>query len=163
MFPTGSSIARPAPIAAAMVSSIRFTRRAPADSEASTIARFSTSVMPDGAHITTRGCASRVWFVLRMKCRSICSVTSKSAITPWRSGLIAEIVAGVRPIIRFASSPTACTAPLTESIATTDGSDTTMPWPFTNTSVFAVPRSIAMSRPGAEADGGKKAHPCPRA
>ena len=33
-----------------------------------------------------------------------------------------------------------------ESTATTDGSDTTIPWPRTNTRVFAVPRSIAMSR-----------------
>ena len=37
-----------------------------------------------------------------------------------------------------------------ESTATTDGSDTTIPWPRTNTSVFAVPRSIAMSRAAAE-------------
>src|SRR5688572_16278123 len=59
---------------------------------------------------------------------------------------MAEIVAGVRPIIRLASSPTAWTLPFIESIATTDGSETTMPWPFTNTSVFAVPRSMAMSR-----------------
>ena len=43
-----------------------------------------------------------------MKWRSICSVTSKSAITPWRSGRVAEICAGVRPIIRWASAPTAC-------------------------------------------------------
>ena len=39
-----------------------------------------------------------------MKCRSICSVTSKSAITPSFSGRIALIVPGVRPSIRFASS-----------------------------------------------------------
>ena len=42
-----------------------------------------------------------------MKWRSISSVTSKSAITPWRSGRVARIDAGVRPIIRFASAPTA--------------------------------------------------------
>ena len=39
-------------------------------------------------------------------------MTSKSAITPWRSGRIAEIVAGVRPIIRSASAPTAWTSPV---------------------------------------------------
>ena len=39
----------------------------------------------------------------------------------------AEIVAGVRPIIRSASEPTACTWPLSVSIATTDGSETTIP------------------------------------
>jgi hypothetical protein len=41
-----------------------------------------------------------------MKCRSICSVTSKSAITPSFSGRIAEIVPGVRPSMRLASTPT---------------------------------------------------------
>jgi hypothetical protein len=35
-----------------------------------------------------------------MKWRSIASVTSKSVITPWRSGRTAEIEAGVRPIMR---------------------------------------------------------------
>jgi hypothetical protein len=82
-----------------------------------------------------------------MKWRSICSVTSKSAITPSFSGRIAEIVPGVRPSIRFASTPTACTSPVRWSIATTLGSESTMPRPRTYTSVFAVPRSTAMSRP----------------
>jgi hypothetical protein len=54
---------------------------------------------------------------------------------------------GVRPSIRFASTPTACTSPVRWSIATTDGSESTMPRPRTYTSVFAVPRSTAMSRP----------------
>ena len=66
-----------------------------------------------------------------MKCRSICSVTSKSAITPSLSGRIALIVPGVRPIIRFASTPTACTSPVRWSIATTDGSLSTIPRPRT--------------------------------
>jgi hypothetical protein len=83
-----------------------------------------------------------------MKWRSIFSVTSKSAMTPWRSGRVAEIVAGVRPIIRCASAPTAWTSPERSSIATTEGSDSTMPRPRTCTTVFAVPRSIAMSRTG---------------
>ena len=38
-------------------------------------------------------------------------MTSKSAITPSFSGRIAEIVPGVRPSMRFASTPTACTSP----------------------------------------------------
>jgi hypothetical protein len=63
--------------------------------------------------------------------RSISSVTSKSAITPWRNGRTAEIAAGVRPIIRSASAPTAWTSPLLASIATTEGSDTTIPAPPT--------------------------------
>ena len=58
-------------------------------------------------------------------------MTSKSAITPSLSGRIAEIVPGVRPSIRFASTPTACTSPERWSIATTDGSERTMPRPRT--------------------------------
>jgi hypothetical protein len=49
--------------------------------------------------------------------------------------------------MRFASTPTACTSFVRESIATTDGSESTIPRPRTYTSVFAVPRSTAMSRP----------------
>jgi len=60
-------------------------------------------------------------------------VTSKSAITPWRSGRVAAIEAGVRPIIRSASEPTACTSPVSTSDATTEGSETTMPRPLTYT------------------------------
>ena len=135
----------PAPIAAASGSSIRCTERAPAATHASVSARRSTPVIPDGAHIITRGRARRPLWARAMKWRSIFSVTSKSAITPWRNGRTAEIRAGVRPIIRWASSPTACTAPLSVSIATTEGSDDTIPSPRTNTSVLAVPRSIAMS------------------
>jgi hypothetical protein len=80
--PIGSSISRPAPIAAAIGSSIRCTRRAPAESEASSTARCSTWVMPDGAHTISRGCARWRSSTLRMKYRNIASVTSKSAITP---------------------------------------------------------------------------------
>ena len=47
----------------------------------------------------------------------------------------------------FASSPTAKTDffPLLSTTATTDGSFRTTPLPFNTTSVFAVPRSIAIS------------------
>ena len=65
--PTGSSMATPAPMAAAMGSSIRCTRRAPAASEASSTARFSTSVTPEGAHTMSRGWAIRRSSTLRMK------------------------------------------------------------------------------------------------
>jgi hypothetical protein len=82
-----------------------------------------------------------------MKWRSICSVTSKSAITPSLSGRMAWIVPGVRPSMRLASMPTAWTSAERESIATTDGSESTMPRPRTYTRVLAVPRSTAMSRP----------------
>ena len=122
MFPVGSATGSPAPIAAAIGSSIRYAWRAPAESVASSTARFSTPVTPEGTQTTTRGCAKRCWCTFWMKWRSICSVTSKSAITPSFSGRIALIVPGVRPSIRFASSPTACTSPVRWSIATTDGS-----------------------------------------
>ena len=145
--PVGSPTGSPAPIAAAIGSSIRYAVRAPADRHASSTARFSTPVTPEGTHTTTRGCAQRFWWTFWMKCLSICSVTSKSAITPSLSGLIAWIVPGVRPSMRLASMPTACTSPVRESIATTLGSDSTIPRPRTYTSVFAVPRSTAMSRP----------------
>jgi hypothetical protein len=52
-------------------------------------------------------------------------------MTPSLSGRIAWIEPGVRPSMRFASTPTACTSPLLVSIATTDGSDRTMPRPRT--------------------------------
>ena len=48
MFPVGSETGRPAPIAAAIGSSIRYAWRAPAESVASSTARFSTPVTPDG-------------------------------------------------------------------------------------------------------------------
>jgi len=71
---------------------------------------------------------------LRMKWRSIASVISKSAITPWRSGRVARIEAGVlaescawpRPRPR-------CTLPVSSEIATTDGSKSTIPRPRMNT------------------------------
>ena len=51
MFPSGSSTLRPAPIAAAIGSSIKNTSLAPACCAASSIAFFSTSVTPYGTHI----------------------------------------------------------------------------------------------------------------
>ena len=66
-----------------------------------------------------------------MKWRSISSVTSKSAMTPSFSGRIAGSCPGVRPSIRLASIPTAWTSPVRESIATTLGSESTIPRPRT--------------------------------
>ena len=57
--PVGSPTGRPAPIAAAIGSSMRYAWRAPADRQASSTARFSTPVTPDGTQTTTRGCAQR--------------------------------------------------------------------------------------------------------
>src|SRR4051794_12452932 len=152
MRPIGSAMSRPAPIAAARDSSIRWTSRAPALSDASSIARRSTSVIPEGAHMTSVGRLKRDRTTLSRNWRSIASVTSKSAITPWRSGRSAEIDAGVRPIICCASWPTACTSPVRWSIATTDGSDITIPRPRTKMTVLAVPRSMATSPSERRAD-----------
>ena len=58
--PTGSPMSIPAPIAAASDSSIRWTSRAPALSVASSTARRSTSVIPDGAQMTMRGREKRL-------------------------------------------------------------------------------------------------------
>jgi len=51
----------------------------------------------------------------------------------------------LRPTIRLASEPIARTLRVSRSIATTEGSSITTPFPLTITSVFAVPRSIPMS------------------
>ena len=125
-----------------------YARRAPAAIVASSTARCSTPVMPEGTQTTTRGFASsRRLCTFWMKYRSIFSVTSKSAMTPSFKGRTAWMWLGVRPIMRLASDPTASTAPLRVLIATTEGSFRTTPRPRTYTSVFAVPRSTAMSRP----------------
>ena len=84
---------------------MRNALRAPAERVASSTARFSTPVTPEGTHTTTRGCAHRFWCTFWMKWRSICSVTSKSAMTPSFSGRMALMLPGVRPSIRLASMP----------------------------------------------------------
>ena len=135
-------------MAAAIGSSMMNARRAPAEMVASSTARCSTPVMPLGTHTTTRGFArNRRRCTFWMKYRSIFSVTSKSAMTPSLSGRTARMCDGVRPIIRLASAPTARIAPVNWFTATTLGSLSTMPRPRTYTSVLAVPRSTAMSRP----------------
>ena len=57
MLPVGSLTGRPAPIAAAIGSSMMYTRRAPAWWPASLTALCSTPVMPLGTATTTRGLA----------------------------------------------------------------------------------------------------------
>jgi len=61
----------------------------------------------------------------------MCWVTSKSAITPSFIGRIATMFPGVRPIISFASRPTARTLFVPRTMATTLGSRSTIPSPFT--------------------------------
>src|SRR5215204_2852170 len=152
MDPWASLTGNPAPMAAARGSSIVYACRAPADSVASLTALSSTPVTPLGTHTTTLGPESERRILLcgcalRMKYESIFSVTSKSAITPSFKGRIATMWPGVRPSILFAADPTATTLSVLLSMATTEGSERTIPCPLTNTSVFAVPRSIATSLP----------------
>ena len=60
MFPVGSCTGRPAPMAAAMGSSMMNAGlRAPADSATSCTARCSTPVTPEGTQMTIRGLAKR--------------------------------------------------------------------------------------------------------
>ena len=136
MLPDGSDTGSPTPIAAAMGSSIRKISLAPARSALSFTARVSTSVIPEGTATRTRGLTRRhlagtLVFAFWMKYRSIASVTSKSAITPYFMGRTALMFPGVLPSIRFASSPTARTSLLRSLIATTDGSFSTTPLSFT--------------------------------
>ena len=78
--------------------------------------------------MTTRGRArTRRLCTLEMKWRSIASVTSKSEITPSFKGRTATMFEGVRPSMRFASSPTASTLFVPACTATTDGSRRTIP------------------------------------
>ncbi len=145
--PVASVTGMCAPIAAAIGSSIRWHSRAPALRAASCTAIFSTSVTPLGMPTTTRGRGIRpnLSCTFWMKYLSICSVTSKSLITPSLSGRTATMLAGVRPSMRFASVPMASTFLVFLLTATTDGSSMTTPLPRTVTRVFAVPRSIPMS------------------
>ena len=145
MLPVASFTGSPAPIAAAIGSSIRAAAFAPALITASSTARLSTSVIPDGIHTTTLGLKTLLTFASLIKERIIACVISKSAITPSFIGRTATMFSGVLPIISFAALPTASTLPSYLSIATTDGSLTTIPFPRTYTSVFAVPKSIPIS------------------
>ena len=86
-------------------------------------------MIPDGTQMTIRGLLHRLACTFWMKKRSIFSQTSKSAMTPSFNGRIVLMRPGVRPIIRLASSPTATGRPSLMSIATTDGSFSTMPCP----------------------------------
>ena len=149
MLPTGSAVGSPAPMAAAIGSSITVTWRAPALAAAWRTARRSTSVTPDGTQMTTRGRTNRrlphAW---RIKLCSMAAVMSKSAITPSFSGRTAKIELGAAPMMALASWPTQRTrsSSVRASTATTLGSRMIMPRPFIYTSVLAVPRSMPISQ-----------------
>ena len=104
MLPAASVIGMPAPMAAAIASSMRCTSLALARIALSFTARRSTCVISDGTPMTTRGRSQPLRLcALRMKCVSIFSAASKSAMTPSFIGRIAVMLPGVRPSISFAS------------------------------------------------------------
>ena len=76
MCPSGLVISIPAPMAAATGSSMRYTRRHPDWMPASTTARSSTSVMPEGTQMMTRGLKTMNPATLRINSLSIRSVMS---------------------------------------------------------------------------------------
>ncbi len=149
--PEASLTGRPAPMAAAMGSSIRYTSEAPAPSADSRIARRSTWVEPQGTQMMMRGLRNRPRAcTMRMNCLSICSVTVKSAITPSFMGRMASMLPGTLPSMALASWPTAWMVflpwgPPSWRMATTEGSSSTMPLSRTTIRVLAVPRSMARS------------------
>ena len=136
----------PAPIAAAMGSSIKYTSLAPARIIASSTALSSTSVIPDGTPTNTLGLtALYLLHTLSNKFFNNNFVAVKSAITPSFNGFIAFISFGVLPSISFASNPVAIIPPVFAFTEITDGSLNTIPFPFIVTNIFAVPKSIPIS------------------
>ena len=108
MLPVGSLMGMPAPMAAAMGSSMRYTGEPPAAIAESRIALRSTGVEPQGTQMTMRGEAEkREVDTFSMNFLSIFSVMLKSAMTPSFIGRMAWMVPGVRPSIFLASVPTA--------------------------------------------------------
>src|ERR1700722_10665603 len=105
MEPVASDTGKPAPMAAAMGSSIRYTCDAPAPGAASLMARRSTWVDPHGTEMMMRGEGENIRdsCAVLMNCLIICSVTVKSAITPSFMGRIASMLPGTLPSICFAS------------------------------------------------------------
>ena len=132
MLATGSPVGSPAPIAAAIGSKMSSTRLAPACFAASSTARRSTSVTPEGMQMTMCGRVNEpALMALRTKYLSMAAVTSKSAMTPSFNGRTAVMDSGVRPSISLAFLPMAKTSLEFASTATTDGSRSTMPSPRT--------------------------------
>ena len=103
-------------------------------------------MIPEGTPTTTLGFPTLYLFpTFSIKFLSINCVAVKSAITPSFNGLTAFICSGVLPSISFASFPVAIIFPVFLSIATTEGSFKTIPFPLTVTKILAVPKSIPIS------------------
>lgn len=91
MLPRALPMFTPAPIRAAMGSSIRYAFREPALMAASTTARFSTSVIKDGTQMMMRGLVSRWPVTCKMNSRIMYCVMRSSEMTPPDSGRMTSI------------------------------------------------------------------------
>ena len=91
MFPSGSWMGSPAPMAAAMGWATSWASVAPAWRAASFTARRSTSVMADGTHSSTRGRWNRDSPARCSSSRIMRWVISKSVMAPWRRGRTARM------------------------------------------------------------------------
>ena len=154
MLPTGSWIGRPAPIAAAKVSSKSVAERAPASVTASSTARRSTGVRAEGTQTSTRGLENLATPMARRIIRIICSASSKLEMAPRWSGRTATTSAGRAAAIAHACRPTPRTSAVRPCRATTVGSSNTTPWPCTYTRVLAEGEVSAAHRFSGRIEGG---------
>ena len=130
MLPVGVSTGRPTPIAAAIGSATMNTSFAPAPSAESRTARFSTSVMPDGTHTITRGftlktCLSMIGLEeVAQHLLGHVEVGDDAVLQrPHRDDAV-----GRAPEHALRLEPDALDLPVACSIATTEGSFSTMPF-----------------------------------
>jgi len=108
------------------------------------MARRSTAVEPEGTHTIIMGLAmSADYGTLRMKCLIISSATSKSAMTPSRSGGSPSILPGVTPQHHLGVVADGTNSFLAHGcdVATHEGLFKHNAAGLYMTSVFAVPRS----------------------
>ena len=102
----------------------------PAERQASSTARFSTPVTPEGTQTTTRGWAKRFWWTaLDEVPQHLLGDVEVGDHTILQRPDGADRARACGPSIRFASTPTAWTSPVRASTATTEGSESTMPTP----------------------------------
>ncbi len=148
IFPLGASTSSPIPRADAIGSKIKYTSLPPACSDESRTALISTSVLPDGIPTTIFMFGVKIDFLLLLTCLMnpliIISAALKSAITPSFIGRTVLMPGFSLSCINLAFCPRAIAFPVALSIATMLGSSRTI-WSFIKMTVFAVPRSIAIS------------------
>ena len=147
ILPSGASMSRPIPRAAAIGSKSKNISLPPACSAESLTARISTSVLPEGIPITIRRVDRKMELrlgIIRIIPLIISSAALKSAMTPSLSGRIVFIRSCVRSCILRAVSPMATSFSVRVSIAIIEGWSTTIR-PLLVITVLAVPKSMAIS------------------